>query len=414
MLGHFFKLGFNPLGCKNILLLQGPNGPFFKRLAEEIKKEGAFVVKVNLNGGDFFFYPGAQYNFKGQFNEWENFLENIISTHKIDTVLIFGQNRIYHEIARNLTQKHKIDLGVFEEGYMRPHYVTFEKGGVNLKSKLSKDPLFYLQQPAVSPLIIATPVEHAFLAMAWCASLYYLMASLLKPFYKHYRHHRKLSLTEALPWIKAIYRRYLYAFLEKNVLKRLIESHDQAYFLVPLQVHNDAQIREFDKLDDTEHFIKNTMYSFSKFAPKENLLVLKHHPLDRGYRDYKNLINDLSHRYKLTGRVMYVHDLHLPTLLKHARGVIVINSTSGMQALHHQVPTLVLGDTPYNLRGLTYQKPLHQFWKEAHKYVPDPLLYQKFSVYLIEHTQLNGSFYTNLKTEKAIAGLEIPRPPLDL
>jgi len=42
------------------------------------------------------------------------------------------------------------------------------------------------------------------------------------------------------------------------------------------------------------------------------------------------------------------------------------------------------------------------------------LLYQKFSVYLIEHTQLNGSFYTNLKTEKAIAGLEIPRPPLDL
>ena len=390
---------------KNILLLQGPVGPFFKNLSEHLKKENASVVKVNFNGGDLLFYPDAQYNFKGRLHEWHKFIDNIIVMHKIDTILLFGQNRIYHDIAIKLIEKYTITLGVFEEGYVRPNYITLEKWGVNHQSSLPKDPLFYLQQPAHLKPMAAKTIKHAFLAVIVWAMLYYVAAHLLKPFYKYYDHHRRLSVMEVFPWIRAFYRKYLYAYLERDVLTKLIESYDQAYFLAPLQVHNDAQIKHFEKLDDIEHFIQSTMYSFSKYASTNHILVFKHHPLDRGYTNYSAFIDDLSRQYRLQGRVIYVHDLHLPSLLTHARGVVVVNSTSGMQALFHQTPTKVIADTVYNLKGLTYQKPLHQFWKEAHKYKPDQKLYQKFSDYLISHTQLNGSFYKRIKTKEAVCGL---------
>src|SRR5207253_3330067 len=37
---------------KRVLLLQGPVGPFFRRLAARLRAAGAEVHKVNFNGGD--------------------------------------------------------------------------------------------------------------------------------------------------------------------------------------------------------------------------------------------------------------------------------------------------------------------------------------------------------------------------
>ena len=42
--------------------------------------------------------------------------------------------------------------------------------------------------------------------------------------------------------------------------------------------------------------------------------------------------------------------------------MITVNSTVGLQALFHAVPTKTMGDTFYNLEGLTDQKPLDRFW----------------------------------------------------
>ena len=46
---------------RRILLLQGPMGPFFDHLARFLEEQGRSVFKVNLNGGDEWFYrqPGA-------------------------------------------------------------------------------------------------------------------------------------------------------------------------------------------------------------------------------------------------------------------------------------------------------------------------------------------------------------------
>ena len=148
--------------------------------------------------------------------------------------------------------------------------------------------------------------------------------------------------------------------------------------------------------------------SFAKHAPQDTLLVIKQHPLDRGYRNYSDYVATLAAQYHLGNRVRYIHDQHLPTLLEHARGVVVVNSTVGLSALHHGTPTKVCGEAIYDLKGLTFQGRLHAFWKHAAELVVDAELYIRFRSYLVSHTQLNGNFYRRLTVANSEAGLVWP------
>lgn len=46
--------------AENILLLQGPVGNFFLRLADWLTANGKTVHKFNFNAGDDYFYPPTQ------------------------------------------------------------------------------------------------------------------------------------------------------------------------------------------------------------------------------------------------------------------------------------------------------------------------------------------------------------------
>jgi capsule polysaccharide modification protein KpsS len=133
------------------------------------------------------------------------------------------------------------------------------------------------------------------------------------------------------------------------------------------------------------------MTSFAMEAPAHRHLVFKHHPLDRGFRNHGSLIRALARQLGVAERVHYVHDLHLPTLLRHALGTVVINSTVGFSSLLHGTPVKTHGKAVYNLPGLVHQGPLASFWHD-----PEPIdqrLHKNFRRYLIAHTQINGSFY---------------------
>ncbi|MFT2603917.1 capsular biosynthesis protein, partial [Escherichia coli] len=45
----------------------------------------------------------------------------------------------------------------------------------------------------------------------------------------------------------------------------------------------------------------------------------------------------------------------------------------------------------YDIKGLTYQGHLHQFWQADFK--PDMKLFKKFRGYLLVKTQVNGVYY---------------------
>src|SRR5262249_55754922 len=119
-------------------------------------------------------------------------------------------------------------------------------------------------------------------------------------------------------------------------------------------------------------------------------LVVKHHPHDVPFRDYRRLLRRLAEQHGLGDRLIYIHDTHLPTLLKHARGVVTMNSTVGPSALFHKAPVKVLGRASYDIAGLTYQGALERF--SPARGVADPALLVAFPNGPRVATQVNGSF----------------------
>ncbi|MEE6591625.1 capsule biosynthesis protein, partial [Campylobacter coli] len=128
---------------KNVLLLQGPVGTFFHRLAIKMKKNKAKVLKLNFNGGDFFFYPSGK-RCKCDEKDLENFYENFFKEKKIDAIVMYNDCRLIHAKAIKVARKLGIGIWIFEEGYLRPYCITFEKDGVNANSSLPRDKNFYL------------------------------------------------------------------------------------------------------------------------------------------------------------------------------------------------------------------------------------------------------------------------------
>ncbi|EAI0889753.1 capsule biosynthesis protein [Campylobacter coli] len=376
---------------KTVLLLQGPVGTFFHRLAIKMEKNKTKVLKLNFNGGDFFFYPNGK-RCKCDEKDLENFYESFFKEKKIDAIVMYNDCRLIHAKAIKVAKGLGIGIWIFEEGYLRPYCITFEKDGVNANSSLPRDKNFYLSCNILTKESIKE-IPGGFKFMAFSAFLYWLFSFLLAPFFNNKLHHRTLFPFEFLFWFRSLYRKYLYKLTEKK-LNQKIYSLEKKYFLAILQVYNDTQIKHHYR-KSIEEFIEELILSFANHARAKSYLVFKHHPMDRGYRNYSKLINELSQKYHVEGRIFYVHDTYLPTLLKKALGCITINSTVGLSAILEGCPTKVCGNAFYNFEGLAYPKKLQFFWREAHAYKPNPSLVINFKNYLLNTNQFNGNFYKN-------------------
>ena len=385
-------------------MLQGPMGPFFRRFALDLEKEGAKVYKINFNGGDLLFYTQKADLYRGSFEGWPAFFEKYIRDKKIDMMLLFGDCRPVHRTAHDIAMRHNLEIGVFEEGYVRPDYITLEFFGTNGYSTIPRTAEFYKRvslQEGRSERHVGKTYWH----MVLWAILYYLASACLRPLFRKYRHHRPLTLKEMFPWIRSSWRKFYFREKERGIEEQLSGRLAGNYYLAPLQVHNDAQLQVHSGFDSIRDFIEKVVHSFRDCAPAETILVVKHHPLDRGYFDYTHVLKQLAAEYALQDRIIYIHDQHLPTLLEHARGIIVINSTVGLSALDHNKPVKVCGSAIYDIPGMTFQGKLDDFWGHAESFVVDRELFHKFRRYLIAQTQLNGSFYKTLSNCGNRAGL---------
>lgn len=384
----------NLLAGKRYLLLQGPMGPFFSDLARWLESKGREATNVVFNGGDRFYCrerPVLHYSgTPAQFAHW---LKEIWHTYPFDTIVCFGDCRPLHQAARQWANAKGLRFLAFEEGYLRPHFITLEEGGVNAYSSLPRDPDFYRHLPDMPPRIVH-PLKPSTRLRYWHATWYYLIAWYHRRSYPNYKHHKSFSpWYEMRCWIRAWRRKHWYAFKERHVLTRLQTQLNNRFYLAILQVYNDSQIRHHSPYDDVRDYINDVMYSFATKAPATKFLVFKHHPMDRGHRLYGPLIKQLSLKYGVQNRVLYVHDLPMPEMLKHAKAVVTINSTAGLSALIHHKSLKVMGNALYDIKGLTYQGHLHQFWTAGFK--PDVKLLNQFRGYLLETTQINAVFYGN-------------------
>lgn len=391
--------GLNEFKGKRVLMLQGPVGPFFARFATDLALAGAVVFKVNFNGGDWLFsrsrFFTRVFDFTQDLAAWPGYFDDLLARLNIDTVFLFGDCRPVHVAALAVIQRRGLQVGVFEEGYLRPDYITLERDGVNRNSSLPNNPKFYLDQPA-REFAQAEPLGSTYGQAAKWGMLYFAATSLGRFRFWRYLHHRRIGFSDGPSWLLSFWRKHRYRFSEAPVLPHLVAANSGNFFLVSLQTRGDAQMSVHSAFESVDQFIEHVIASFARGAPAGRRLALKHHPLDRGYSDYSALIERLKVRYQLQDRCHYIHDQNLPLLLQHTCGVVVVNSTAGLSAVGEGVPVKVCGEAIYDIQGLTFQGSLDDFWKHAHLAVPNARLYDAFRRYLISHTQHRGSFYKPL------------------
>jgi capsular polysaccharide export protein len=110
---------------KNILLLQGPVGPFFKLLSKYLRsKKNISIQQITFNGGDHHFSDKASATpYNGHPNDWLSYLSNFVQAEKITDIIVFGDCRYYHREAKKVADKLSLSFWAFEEGYLRPSFI---------------------------------------------------------------------------------------------------------------------------------------------------------------------------------------------------------------------------------------------------------------------------------------------------
>ncbi|MCH1930193.1 capsular biosynthesis protein [Shewanella sp. A25] len=304
---------------------------------------------------------------------------------------MYGDCRAYHAIAGKICKKREINFWALEEGYLRPDFVTMELDGVNANS-----PLYPLRanlshyQGTTTPSA-TLPVGKTFGYRAWYASRYHINKFLGQISYPHFVDHRLWSLTQEIgSWFKGGLIKLTHQQRDKLLLSRLA-AHSGKLFLLPLQVSDDFQIRHHSNYRDMASVIDEVVTSFARFANEDDILLIKHHPMDRGYIDYAPQITELSARLGLANRLHYGYQLPLPQVYPLLKGVVTVNSTVGFSALLHEVPVKCLGKALYDINNLTSSCTLSQFWQS-----PQPVnmdVFKQVKLALKQLTQLNGSYY---------------------
>lgn len=403
-----------PLLQRNVLLLQGLMGPLFRRIGEALRRDGYGVYKVNFNGGDRLFWrlPNG-IDYRGTLEDWPRALTHLIEHHNITDVVLFGDCRPIHMGAIQVCRDLHIPVHVFEEGYIRPGWVTLELGGVNGHSTLPRDPEWYrAEAAALPPAPEHHPAPASFRRRAIEGLLYNAADVLTRWHYPHWENHRPWHpLVEGMGWARRLLQRGQAAARSDALIARL-ETAGEPYMMFPLQLDSDAQIRLHSPFAGVSDALQLVIGSFAAHAPTSLRLVVKEHPLNNGVRDWRQETAELAARHDVADRVDYLESGDLAPIAQKAEGMVTINSTSGTLALAYGVPVIALGQAVYDIEGVTFQGKLDAFW--ANPGHPDTATYEAFCRVLIDRCLVAGGFFSEegltRVTEGVIERLERASP----
>ncbi|WP_243652601.1 capsular biosynthesis protein [Novosphingobium sp. PhB165] len=380
-------------------MLQGLMGPLFRRLGQGLMEAGHTVHKVNFNGGDRLFWRLANgIDYRGSLEDWPQAFAELVRERGITDVTLFGDCRDHHRPAIEICRQLGIPVHVFEEGYIRPDWVTLELGGVNGHSSLPRDPVWYRETAAALPPVPPhAQVPASFRRRATEGLLYNVADVFTRWHYPHWNNHRPWHpVVEGVGWYRKLRRRKEREQLSAQLMAEL-EASGAPYFLFPLQLDSDAQIRLHSPFSGIGPALQKIVKSFASHAPADMRLVVKEHPLDNGVRDWQQETADMAARFGVADRVDYLPWGDIVPVARRARGMITVNSTSGTLGLAMGVPVVALGHAVYDIPDITYQNGLDAFWQDP--VAPDAETFAAFRRVLVERCLIPGGFFS----EEAIA-----------
>jgi capsular polysaccharide export protein len=389
---------------RNFLFLQSLATPFFPRLAQALSSRGHRTRRINFNGGDRLFWPlpGAV-DFLGADQEWPAFLADRMAEWQITDIILFGDCRPLHLIAREIARASEVAVHVVEEGYLRPNWITFERDGVNGHSTLPRDPRWFrMAAHGAPPWTEADAIPSEFARRASQDVLYSIASAALAWRFPNYSPHRPWNpFLEYAGWARKLARRPLARRRAARTMDAVVRS-GRPYYLFPLQLDSDSQLRRHSPFDGVEKALERVIASFLAKAPADTLLVVREHPLDNGLKDWRARTRDLARASGGQDRVHFVETGDLAQSLAGARGLVTVNSTVGVIALSFGLPVIALGSAIYDMRDLTFQGGLDDFWTEGA--APDPATFDAFRRVVAQRTQLNGGFFSEVGIRLAVEG----------
>ena len=381
---------------RRFLFLQGPHGPFFHQLARMLRAAGASVWRVGFNAGDSAFWFGAPgyIPYRDPADRWPDTVADLLAEHGITDLVLYGDTRPIHAQAIAAARTRGITIHVFEEGYIRPFWVTYERGGANGNSRLMdmsvadmRDALRNsdLDLPE-TPAHWGDMREHMLYG-----ALYHWFVLFRNGSYRNFRTHRDQSVA-AESWLYT--RRLLlmpWIWLGRLIATTRIRLGGWPYHLVLLQLEHDSSFRMHSPFTRQAEFLELVIDGFARGAPRHHHLVFKAHPLENGRSPLLRDIRRLAARFGVAGRVHYVAGGKLARLLDLARTAVTVNSTAGQQALWRGIPVRLFGRAVYDKPDFVSDQPLAEFFAQPGR--PDTRAYRDFRHFLLETSQIPGGFY---------------------
>ncbi len=381
---------------RNFLFLQGPHGPFFHQLAKMLRQTGAQAHRVGFNAGDRAFWSdGNSYiRFSERPEDWPARFSQIAQTLSITDLVLYGDTRPVHARAIEVARHLALRVHVFEEGYLRPYWVTYERGGSNGNSPLMDMSMDEIRSKlaARTPAMSEAPDhwgdmrEHVFYG-----ALYHFFVLFANRNYRHFQSHRSIPVSREfflyfkrlslMPWHTA----------SRMAATRRIKRGGFPYHLALLQLEHDASFQAHSPLDSMTDFLAAVIEGFAAGAPSHHHLVFKAHPLEDGRAPLRSEIRRLSRKHGLWGRVHFLRGGKLAALLNGAQSAVTVNSTSAQQALWRGLPLSTFGRAIYSKPEFVANQPIADFF--AAPELPDVEAYRDFRQFLLATSQIPGGFY---------------------
>lgn len=386
---------------RSFLFLQGVASPFFSVLARQLRLAGHRTHRMNFCGGDWLLGLFQSHtNYRGALDGLPQALSTVLAQHRVTDMVLFGDCRQIHQLAMGVARHLQVCVHVFEEGYLRPDWITLEQGGVNGFSAMSRVPEEIKRWAAdasrsqvVTPHLSAKPN----LSVRATYDIIYRLASTALvwffPSIRTHRPHNGLLEYAGLARRFGLGRRFEYE--ARQVIAGLLERKTP-FYLFALQLNADFQIKCHSPFPNCLKAIDHVLMSFAVSTTSPELsrvcLVVKNHPLDTGLSQFRSYTKQRAETLGIANRVHFIEAGDLNTLLTHARGVVLVNSTVGMTALALRRPVMALGKAIFGLPGLTHQGELQSFWKQPES--PDSRFVEAFMDYVTAHSLVNGDFYS--------------------
>lgn len=383
---------------RSFLFLQGPHGPFFRLLADMVAKSGADVWRVGFNAGDQAFWSDmSRYiPYRGDLLDWPAEFTRIVDEKNVTDVVLYGDTRGVHAEAVRLAKARGLTVHIFEEGYLRPFWVTYERDGSNGHSRLMDITIPQMQE-ALAGADMESPMppahwgdmrEHIFYG-----ALYHWFVMFANGKYPAFQPHRALNVRQefALHCLRLL--KMPRHAIQRRIATWRIRHGGFPYHLCLLQLEHDTSFQEHSPFSTMSEFIELVVENFALGAPKHHHLVFKAHPLEDGRVKVRSLAMEFARKYGVADRVHFVRGGKLAQLLNETRSVVTVNSTAGQQALWRGIPVKIFGKAVYDQPEFISDLSLRNFFAGATR--PDMAAYRDYRRFLLETSQIAGGFYAH-------------------